>query len=93
MEIKTCEHYVVQRAIELEDEVEKQKNLIEEQAEIIKTLTDNLEFVGNFIRLREYLSDEEYYIDFNSVWSRSDAESYSRLCSIFGLTEPDKEDE
>lgn len=93
MEIKTCEHYVVQRAIELEDEVEKQKNLIEEQAEIIKNLTDNLEFVGKFIRLREYVSDNEYYIDFNSVWSNSDLESYTRLCSIFGLTEPGKEDE
>jgi hypothetical protein len=93
MEIKTCENYVVQRALDLENEVEKQKNLIEEQAEIIKNLADDLEFVGKFIRLREYVTDNEYYIDFNSVWSKSDSESYSRLCSIFSLVEPSEEDE
>lgn len=97
MEIKTCEHFVVNRLMELENEVDMQKDYICKQEDIIKDLRERLEFVGKFLSIRRaYDWDSENkntYIDFSSVWKKHNPDNYKKLCEMFDLVEPDELEE
>lgn len=97
MEIKTCEHFVVNRLMELENLTEDLKAECRCRDEIIADLRKKLEFVGYFIRVRKaYDWDSENkntYIDFNNVWKKHSPDNYKKLCEMFGLVEPDELEE
>lgn len=97
MEIKTCEHYVVNRVMELDDEVERQKEYIIKQEDLIRELQAKLAFVGNFLHITKACDWNEQnkstYIDFNTVWKKYSPKEYEQFCEIFGLVESDKEEE
>lgn len=97
MEIKTCEHFVVNRLMELENTVDSQEEIIQEQIDVIRDLEEKLEFVGKFLSIRKAYDwdceNKHTYIDFNSVWKKHDSDDYKKLCEMFGLVEPDELEE
>lgn len=101
MEIKTCEHFVVNRLMELENEVDMQKDYIYKQEDIIKDLREKLEFVGKFISIRRAYGTtgddkNDYYIDFKDTWFKYDNADYEKFRELFNLAEPhelEEEDE
>ena len=97
MEIKTCEQYVVNRLMELEDTVEVQKELIRDQVNAIRGLSEKLEFIGKLIRMRKSYDwsteNPSTYIEFKTIWKKHDPEEYQILCKMFGLVEPGADDE
>jgi hypothetical protein len=96
MEIKTCEQYVINRVMKLETEVEGYKILANGQNEIIKELSDKLDFVKQFISIQQYTSEsgEEIsdYISFKSTWSKHEPDDFYKICDIFGLNYPVQEE-
>lgn len=93
MEIKTCEHFVVNRLMELENLTEKLKEECLIQNNIIADLIGKLEYVGTFLSIaRAYGSTEknknDYYVKFKDVWFKYDKEDYEQLREIFDLPEP-----
>ena len=97
MEIKTCEHFVVTRLMELENQTEELKAECRIQDEIIAELREKLDFVGKFLSIRKaYDWDSENkstYVEFKNVWKRHNPDDYEKLCEIFDLVEPDELEE
>lgn len=97
MEIKTCEHYVINRVMELENTVESQRNRISELVCKTVALEEKLEYVASFLSIKKAYdwnaTNNSTYIEFNSVWKKHDPTDYTKLCEMFGLTESDEEEE
>ena len=97
MEIKTCEQFIINRFMELENAVEMQKDVISEQTCRIQELEEKLAFVCKFLYVNKAYNwspeNNSTYIEFNSIWKNSNPKDYNRMCEIFGLTESDEEED
>lgn len=83
MEIKTCEQYVVSKVMELEDELERAKGYIQDQEDEIKCLEAQINFLARFFNIGTY--EDDYYIDFSSVWCKSKPREFAEICRILDL--------
>lgn len=96
MEIKTCEHFVVNRLMELENLTEELKAECRTQDEIIVDLREKLEFVSDLLVIKkahDYTPENNrMYIDL-SVWNTYDKAKFDRVREILGLPLPDELEE
>ena len=96
MEIKTCEHFVVNRLMELENLTEeiRAENLL--QADIIQELRAKLDFVRSLLVIKkahDYTPENNrMYIDI-SVWNTYDKDKFERLREVLDLLLPDELEE
>lgn len=96
MEIKTCEHFVVNRLMELENEVELFEATCDNQVKIINDLKEKLEFISNLLVIKkahDYTPENNrMYIDL-SVWNTYDKAKFDRVREILDLPLPDELEE
>ena len=96
MEIKTCEHYVVNRLMELENEVELFEATCDNQVKIINDLKEKLEFISNLLVIKkahDYTPENNrMYIDI-SIWNTYDKAKFERVHEILDLPLPDELEE
>lgn len=89
MEIKTCEHYVISKVMELENELDVAKTIIQEQEDEINCLEAQINFLARFFEI-EYYGDVRC-IEFKNVYDTSKPREFAEICRILDLELPNKE--
>ena len=97
MEIKTCEHFVVNRLMELEDKVASYESLVAEQQLIIQNLEEKLSYARGLIvvnKAHDYTPENpRMYIDMRTVWNTYDKDRFNEMCRVFDLSLIDEGEE
>ena len=95
--IKTYEYYIINRLLRLENTVEVLEDRIKDYLEVIKDLTDTLNYIKErvFIQKAHDWSEDNpnTYIDIKSIWKKHDQKEYETICRLLELVEPTEEDE
>lgn len=97
MEIKTCEQFVVTRLMELENTVESQKEIILDQANIIKHLEEKIAFVRDLIvvnKAHDYTPENpRMFIDMHTAWNTYNPERFNEIRRVLDLPLPEDGEE
>lgn len=97
MEIKTLEHYAVSKIMELEDELDTYKTLLELRDFEISDLKEKIEYIANLLELRkahDYTSENpRMYVELPAIWNCYNQDKFIEVCNMFDLFLPDDEEE
>lgn len=88
MEIKTCEQYIINRLMELENEVDKQTDFIKTQADVISNLEKKVEYIRNLLTVKKSYNYPAVIIEL-SIWDTHEKETFDELVRMFNLNLPE----
>lgn len=93
----TCEEYVINRLITLEDEVKNcgdalkaERAMNEEAWKIVDGLRADIAFLAQFFKVKQLIpaaSAGDCYLDFEALWNKYDSCDYQRAIRILGFEE------
>lgn len=91
--MKTLEEYAVNRLEKLEDSNRKLKEQNFHLNEENNALVDEIKEIGKRMKIHATSGRGCFYIDFDTIWSNYDDETFIKFCEWFDLEIPNQDEE